>query len=234
MNNCIDHSSALLQQQPVEPLSCVQSEMSSQVLTSSVLNCATTSCNKSSTKAIQSANTEETVMMQAGDGFSSAASSYIKLSTKEIEDLREAFRLFDADGKGVISFQELKEVADALALENGNQEDTASNHSFRQMSDILCSINAEEEMELDEDAFIRLMSHRPQDDSRDEYQRMYDLFDTKGKGYISLQDLRKVSEDLGETMTDEELDEMITKAAPSTGKVTIEEFQNIMTRRLYS
>ena len=164
---------------------------------------------------------------------------HMNLSKSEIEDLREAFRLFDVEGKGVISFQELKDVADTLALENGNKENTMSGTSFRRLSDLLSGVSSssdgeKEEMEIDEDGFIRLMSERPQDDARDEYQRVFDLFDPKGKGFISLGDLRKVAEELGEAMTDEELDEMISKAAPTTGKVTAEDFQRIMTKRLFA
>ena len=175
------------------------------------------------------------MMQSTVDENSAPVVGSMNLSKSEVEDLREAFRLFDADGKGVISFQELKEVADALALENGNKENAMSGHSFRHLSDLLCGVHdSDEDMEIDEEAFIRLMSERPQDDSRDEYQRVFDLFDPKGKGYISLGDLRKVSEELGEAMTDEELDEMISKAAPTTGKVTAEDFQRIMTKRLFA
>jgi centrin-1 len=182
---------------------------------------------------IKGVNTEETMTM---DGFSSASIATIKLSNGEIEDLREAFRLFDADGKGVINFRELKEVADALALEHGNKENSLSSKSFRHLSDLLNGVNDDDEdLELNEESFIRLVSERhEEDDTLDEYQRVFDLFDTKGKGYICLSDLRKVSEELGESMTDEELDEMIAKAAPTTGKVTLDDFQKIMTRRLFS
>jgi Ca2+-binding EF-hand superfamily protein len=130
----------------------------------------------------------------------------------------------------------LKEVADALALEHGNKQNAFSSHSFRHLSDMLCQVTTEddEDLELDEDAFIRLMSERHNDDDRDEYQRVFDLFDTKGKGHINIMDLRKVSEELGESMADEELEEMIAKAAPETGKVTPDDFQRIMTKRLFS
>lgn len=127
-------------------------------------------------------------------------------------------------------------MADALALEHGNKQDAFSRHSFRHLSDMLCQATTDndEDFELDEDTFVRLMSQRHNDDDRDEYQRVFDLFDTKGKGHINIMDLRKVSEDLGESMTDEELEEMIAKAAPENGKVTPEDFQRIMTKRLFS
>ena len=134
------------------------------------------------------------------------------------------------------SFHDLKEVADALALEHGNKENALSSHSFRHLSDMLCQVTTDndEDLELDEDSFIRLLNERHNDDGRDEYQRVFDLFDKKGKGHINITDLRKVAEELGEAMTQEELEEMISAAAPETGKVTPDDFQRIMTKRLFS
>ncbi|CAB9510201.1 Putative calmodulin-like protein [Seminavis robusta] len=186
---------------------------------------------------IKNSHTEDTLLMsRPSEGLSPSHASVMRLSKGEIEDLREAFRLFDTDGKGVISMQDLKEVAESLALEMGNQQNAFSTHSFRHLSDMLHNVQADNDEENDENEFVRLMSDRryEEEDSRDEYQRVFDLFDAKGKGYINIADLRRISEELGETMAEEELDEMISKAAPKNGKVTPEDFQRIMTKRLFA
>jgi Ca2+-binding EF-hand superfamily protein len=57
------------------------------------------------------------------------------------------------------------------------------------------------------------------------------MFDTDGKGYISLADLKRVVQDLGDTsITAAELEEMITFAQGDshTGKVTLEQFVQMM------
>lgn len=47
-------------------------------------------------------------------------------------------------------------------------------------------------------------------DPREEIERAFDLFDNNGKGYIDLEDLRRVARELGETgLEEEELRAMI-------------------------
>lgn len=46
-------------------------------------------------------------------------------------------------------------------------------------------------------------------DPRDEILRAFDLFDTEGKGMISLDDLRRVARELGEGLEEDELAAMI-------------------------
>jgi len=189
---------------------------------------------------VEGAATEESISVHLASvenqfSANSSSTSPTTMSKSEIEDLREAFRLFDVDNRGIISLSDLREVANALALENGNKENARSTSSFRHLSDMLCNASFDDDdKELDEEAFVRLLSERHEDDSRDEYQRVFDLFDAKGKGYISVADLRKIAEDLGETMSNDELEEMISKAAPTSGKVTRDDFQKIMTKRLFS
>ena len=49
-----------------------------------------------------------------------------------------------------------------------------------------------------------------------------------------MQDLKKVAKDLGEDLTDEELDNMFVKAdLDDDGFVTADDFYNIMTHRVY-
>jgi len=61
------------------------------------------------------------------------------------------------------------------------------------------------------------------------------MFDVDQKGFINRQDLQNIASDLGETMADDELEEMIQRASSTdSGKVTLTEFTDIMTRKLFS
>jgi centrin-3 len=65
-------------------------------------------------------------------------------------------------------------------------------------------------------------------DPRDEILRAFDLFDTEGKGMISLDDLRRVARELGEGLEEEELAAMIEEFdLEGKGGVGREEFIGI-------
>lgn len=67
-----------------------------------------------------------------------------------------------------------------------------------------------------------------QRDPRDEILRAFDLFDTDGKGALSLDDLRRVAKELGEGIQEEELADMIHEFdTDDDGLITREDFLSI-------
>ena len=70
------------------------------------------------------------------------------------------------------------------------------------------------------------MSNR---DPRDESLKSFRLFDDDETGTISLKNLRRVAKELGEQMSEEELQEMIDEAdRDGDGEINEEEFLRIM------
>merc|ERR1711939_423140 len=66
-------------------------------------------------------------------------------------------------------------------------------------------------------------------DSREEIGKAFRLFDDDETGKISFKNLKRVAKELGERMTDEELQEMIDEAdRDGDGEVNEEEFLRIM------
>ncbi|KAK9903952.1 hypothetical protein WJX75_001181 [Coccomyxa subellipsoidea] len=66
-------------------------------------------------------------------------------------------------------------------------------------------------------------------DSTEEIMKAFRLFDDDETGKISFQNLRRMAKELGENMTDEELQEMIDEAdRDGDGEVSQEEFLRIM------
>lgn len=60
------------------------------------------------------------------------------------------------------------------------------------------------------------------------------LFDDDNTGTISLKNLKRVSKELGETMTEEELREMVERADTNgDGLITQEDFYTIMTKKTF-
>lgn len=152
------------------------------------------------------------------------ASTY-RLSKAEIEDLRFSFRLLDVSKSGKVSRSNLVSLlSDLSAAENQPQQ-----------SNLHRLLNAAKALTVDsltEDDFIDLVLVASSDDKRSEIQKVFDMF-SGGKEYITLDDLSRVADDLGEDMSEEELREMLTRAAPESGKVTIEEFTEVMNRKLF-
>ena len=80
------------------------------------------------------------------------------------------------------------------------------------------------------DDFYEIMSTKmTKKDIRAEMLKAFDLFDKDGTGKISLDNLKRVSEELGEKMSEEELKEMIDEAdVDRDGAVNASEFVKIM------
>ncbi|KAF9920346.1 hypothetical protein BGZ65_011340 [Modicella reniformis] len=77
--------------------------------------------------------------------------------------------------------------------------------------------------------FITLMTPDKDQFIQDEVSRVFQLFDTQGKGTVRLEDLRRVVTNLGISMNDDELREMIEEADPSgKGGVSENAFKDIM------
>lgn len=145
------------------------------------------------------------------------------LSQDEIEELQEAFNLFDTDGSGTIDSEELKHAMKQLGYEQKNKL-------------VYQMIENMKQGEMDFDAFLDMMTARISDsDSRDDIAKVFGLFDEDGTGYISQSNLARVAKELGETMTEAELKEMIDRAdLDGDGVISQDEFFNIMTKKTFS
>jgi len=159
-----------------------------------------------------------------------AASSLSKISRPgisedEIEEIREAFNLFDTDGNGTIDPKELKEAMQSLGFEAKNQM------IYQMISDIDKDGNGD----IDFEEFLDVMTAGISTmDSKDDIQKIFNLFDDDKTGYISLQNLKRVARDLGETTSDAELLEMIERAdTDQDGQISFDEFYAIMSRKSF-
>ena len=146
------------------------------------------------------------------------------LSEEEVMEIKEAFDLFDAEGKGYIEPRELRDAMQSLGL------DERSKIIYEMISEI-----DEETDRLDFKEFLNLMTARMSEkDSREDIKKIFKLFDEDSKGYITAANLKKLSKDLGEATDDLELQEMIERAdADGDGRVTFEDFYNILTKKTF-
>ena len=83
---------------------------------------------------------------------------------------------------------------------------------------------------IDFDEFLSMMTLKMGDrDSNAEMEKAFRLFDDDETGRISFRNLKRVAKELGEDMTDEELQEMIDEAdREGMGEVSLDDFKRIM------
>jgi centrin-1 len=87
---------------------------------------------------------------------------------------------------------------------------------------------------LDFAEFFGLMTNKVSDkNSRAQFAKVFAIYDEERKGYITSENLVRVAETLGETITIEEIEELIRRAdSDHDGVVSEEEFYALMTRQL--
>ncbi len=145
------------------------------------------------------------------------------LTEEEIEEIREAFSMFDTDGSGKIDPKELKAAMHSLGFEKKSPT----------VYDMICDLE-EHGAEVDFDEFLDAISSKLGNrETREGIDRIFDLFDDDKSGTINLNNLKRVAKELGETMTIDELREMMSRAATNNEEITREDFYNIMTKRAF-
>lgn len=87
------------------------------------------------------------------------------------------------------------------------------NPTEAELQDMINEVDADGSGTIDFPEFLAMMARKMKDtDSEDEIREAFRVFDKDGNGFISAAELRHVMTNLGEKLTDEEVDEMIREA----------------------
>lgn len=94
----------------------------------------------------------------------------------------------------------------------------------------LIQVDADGNGTIDFPEFLTMMARKMKDtDSEEEILEAFKVFDKDGNGFISAAELRHIMTNLGEKLTDEEVDEMIREAdIDGDGQINYEEFVKMM------
>ncbi|KAH8740778.1 centrin [Cryptosporidium ryanae] len=147
------------------------------------------------------------------------------LTDDEIEEIRKTFNLFDTDGSGTIDPKEMKAAMQSLGFESQNPT----------MYQLIADLDREGSSAIDFEEFLDAIASKLGDkDSREGIQKIFAMFDDDKTGTITLKNLKRVAHELGETMTDDELREMIERAdSNGDGEISFEDFYSIMTKKTF-
>jgi Ca2+-binding EF-hand superfamily protein len=150
----------------------------------------------------------------------------LELSEQQRNEIRQAFDLFDTEGQGVIDANALKVVLRALGFEPRKEE----------VAGMIASIDSSSNGLIDFNEFLGLLLLKMgEKDTKEDALRAFRQFDLDQEGRISLANLQQVARELGETMTDEELEEMIAAAdLDKDGYISEEEFLRILKKGVAS
>ena len=145
------------------------------------------------------------------------------LSRKELNSVRKLFRLFQ-DRNGTIDPHEVLSSMQTLKL---NEKNPVVYEIFEEFDTPENSRNR-----LDYDEFVDLLNEKLADkDSQKALSRIYELFlgDSQGET-LTFEAIKKVSQDVGEEMSDSQIRELLERAGQNGKELTYDEFCAVMTK----
>lgn len=171
-------------------------------------------------------------MVQAGVGNMSSSrcttldqwkkknAAKVELNDTQKQEIKEAFDLFDIDGSGTIDLKELKIAMRALGFEPKKEE----------VKQLITEIDKEGTGTICFEDFFAIMSIKMSEkDEKEEILKAFKLFDDDATGSISLNNIKRVAKELGENLTEDELQEMLDEAdRDGDGEINEEEFLKMM------
>lgn len=143
------------------------------------------------------------------------------LTQEQLEELKEAFAIYDLDGDGVITTRELGSVMQALGL----------NPTEAEILNFIKEVDSDNSGSINFDEFSVMMVDKMRNiDNEEDIVEAFKVFDMDNKGYITTVELRHILTNLGEKLTDQEITDMMREAdGDGDGVINYKDFVKIMT-----
>jgi Ca2+-binding EF-hand superfamily protein len=149
------------------------------------------------------------------------------LSNDEVEEIRQAFELFDTNGTGRIDPKELKAAMQSLGFDTKNP-------TIFQLIAELDTPEAAKRGGIEFEAFLEAINNKLGDKETEEgLRRIFNLFVDDTADTVTLSSLKKIAKELGENMSHEDLQDMLSRASSNGTELTFSEFYDIMTKKSY-
>ncbi|XP_024412153.2 calmodulin-like [Desmodus rotundus] len=146
-----------------------------------------------------------------------------QLTEQHTAKFKEVFSLFDKGSDGTITTKKLGAVVRSLG----------QNPTEAELQDMINEVDADGNGTMDFLEFLAAMARTMRGRGRaEETREAFRVFGEDGHGFIRAAELRHVKTDLGEKLTDEEVDEMTSEAdVDGGGQGNYEEFVRMMTAK---
>lgn len=146
-----------------------------------------------------------------------------QLTEEQLLEVKEAFNVFDSEQTGGLDARELKAALSALNVKISKDEIRLIYSEFGK--DIREKINQEE--------FFEIVTPRlPDRHTKDYIKMIFKYFDLDNSEKISMRNLKKIAQEIGETLSDEELKEILEEAdKDNDGFIGFDDFYRIMRKR---
>merc|ERR1711998_347522 len=163
-----------------------------------------------------------TVMARGRAGADKRAAELKSLSDEQKQELREAFDLFDTDGSGAVDATELHTAMKALGFEPKEEE----------IAKMVKEMDKDGDATVDFEEFCVMMAEKMnQKDGKEEMLKGFKQFDDDSTGKISFKNFKRVAKELGETLSDPELQEILAEAdTDGDGEINEAEFLAVMVK----
>eukprot|EP01066_Platyproteum_vivax_P003437 Platyproteum_vivax@DN14359_c0_g1_i1.p1 len=142
------------------------------------------------------------------------------LTHDQKQEIKEAFDLFDTDNSGSIDASELETAFKALGFDPDPNE----------IAKMIKESDSSGEGLVDFDEFLLMMQKKISErNPEEEMTKAFRLYDSDGAGRITLRELKKIANEIGEKMSDADLQDMITEAdTDGDNAINLKEFLAVM------
>jgi len=144
-----------------------------------------------------------------------------ELTDDQLTEIQDSFDLFAKEGVGTIDAEELLVVMRALGHEPRKED----------LKRLVNDSDKNNTGQLDFDGYLNIilnkLAERP---SQPDLEKAFRLFDHQGKKTVDTADLRRIADQIGEQIEDDEIADMVYHADTSgTGQVSPQDFFKIVT-----
>ncbi|KAL4237818.1 hypothetical protein ACF0H5_002530 [Mactra antiquata] len=139
---------------------------------------------------------------------------------KKLKEFRMRFNVYDRDGDGIITINEMVRLLHEM-------DQVITRH---EIEDMMRAADLDSHTDIHFDEFLLMAAKRDcYEESASELKEAFKIFDN-GKGYITETDLKTIMLNMGDKLSEEELDDMLNELPTKGGKIKISAFIALLCR----